>query len=259
MAESLEMILSRFASISLEEMDAIRLMNRVDTKFVTDRAHLDDVLVKALDAGYRVLEADGGRLCGYDTLYYDTPGRDMYLAHHNRRLSRQKVRTRTYLGSGATFVEIKSKDNHGRTHKKRVALPRAAFSNACSDAQALEFLRSRCRFAPESLSPALSTAFKRITLVNPQETERLTIDTSLTFTDRRGGGQLDLGDGVIIELKQDSLASSPMLGILLDERIHPLRISKYCIGSALTNPTLKQNNFKLKTILLGKTLNRRFI
>ena len=255
--EPLGEILAGFAPISLSEMDSIKLMNRVDSKFVTDVASLLRVLRRARDAGYMALEEDGERLHGYDTLYYDTPDRDMYLAHHNGSLTRQKVRVRTYLSSSDTFLEIKNKDNHGRTRKKRTAVPRQAFSRITDDASAKEYLLKKCRYDVTTLSPALGTAFRRITLVNPAKTERLTIDTSLSFSNPRTGRQVSLGDGVIIELKQDSLAASQMLEILLSERIHPLRVSKYCIGSALTDPSLKQNRFKLKLRLIEKTTGNK--
>lgn len=250
-------IAAAFAPISLDDMDAIKLMNRVDSKFVTNSGALERVLRKAIDAGYMALDMDGSRILGYDTLYYDTPGRDMYLAHHNGRLTRQKVRTRTYLASGDTFVEVKDKDNHGRTRKKRTEIPTGAFAAVTDDSGAMAFLDRRCRYSPESLSPALRTRFERITLVNPARTERLTIDTSLSFSNPRTGAEISLGDGVIVELKQDALARSQMLDILLSERIHPLRVSKYCIGSAITDPSLKQNRFKLKVRMIEKTIDKR--
>ena len=112
--------LERFRSIGLDEMDGIRLMNRVDTKFVTTDAMLEEILLRA-ESEYRVLEIDGIRMSAYDTLYYDTADLEMYMAHHNRRLRRYKVRTRTYLNSGESFLEIKRKNNRGRTKKKRYA------------------------------------------------------------------------------------------------------------------------------------------
>ena len=112
--KTLESVLETFSPISLGEMDSIRLMNRIDTKYLTTTSVLVRLLEDAAARGYRALETDGTRLCPYDTLYYDTPELQMFLDHHNRRLVRQKVRTRTYVGSGQTFLEIKRKNNHGR-------------------------------------------------------------------------------------------------------------------------------------------------
>ena len=67
--------LDGFAPISLAEMDAVQLMNRVDTKYLTDRATLADVLRDAAAAGYRVLVADGSRISPYDSIYCQFRGR----------------------------------------------------------------------------------------------------------------------------------------------------------------------------------------
>lgn len=250
--------IERLGSITLEEMDSIKLMNRVDTKFVTNEQALERILTKAAAAGYRALISTGRRQSDYDTLYFDTAERDMYMQHHNGRLVRQKVRTRKYLNSGETFLEIKDKNNHGRTRKKRISIPGDCFFNFLDNDGTMDFLVERCRFAAAELSPALRTRFTRITLVNSSLTERITIDRQLTFENPRTRGRFTLDNGVIIELKRDSTqTSSQMLGILLDERIHPLRVSKYCIGSALTDPELKQNRFKLKLIQMKKNITEK--
>ena len=61
---------------------------------------------------------------------------------------------------------------------------------------------------------------------------------------------------VIIELKRDGNVTSPMMDIMLTHRIKPLKISKYCIGIALTTPGIKQNRFKKKIRLIEKILNK---
>ena len=45
--------------ITLEEMDSVKLLNRIDTKYLTDEANLVRVLEDATAAGYRALIADG--------------------------------------------------------------------------------------------------------------------------------------------------------------------------------------------------------
>ena len=62
---------------------------------------------------------------------------------------------------------------------------------------------------------------------------------------------------VIMELKQDGRARSLLKEVLFDLRIKPYKISKYCIGTAMTRPDVKQNRFKkkLRKINKLKTLN----
>ena len=280
----------RMPTLDLDRIAAVRLMNRVDTKYLVDERRCMELLELAADQ-YYVQIIDDCRACRYATLYYDTPQWDMYHLHHNRRLTRQKIRTRTYVETGVTYLEIKSKSNKGRTHKRRMALDRSLFAAAATDTAAADFLRREARYAPETLSPSLATRFVRVTLVNHAMTERLTIDFDLHFDnvraadggnkDMNGRGDMDtigcedngirgmdngsgpataasfghtasLGRLVVIELKQDALAPSPMKQLLAQLRVKPFKLSKYCIGEALTNPLVKHNRFKAKIRAIGK-------
>lgn len=272
----------RMPTLDLDRIAAVRLMNRVDTKYLVDERRCMELLELAADQ-YYVQIIDDCRACRYATLYYDTPQWDMYHLHHNRRLTRQKIRTRTYVETGVTYLEVKNKSNKGRTHKRRMALDRSLFAAAATDTAAADFLRREARYAPETLSPSLATRFVRVTLVNHAMTERLTIDFDLHFDNVRAadGGNKDmngcgdngmtgmdngfrpaaeashghtasLGRLVVIELKQDALAPSPMKQILAQLRVKPFKLSKYCIGEALTNPLVKHNRFKAKIRAIGK-------
>ena len=251
--------LNSLPPISLEEMDGVKLMNRIDSKYLTDEQTLVAVLEDALSQGYRALVADGARVADYDTLYFDTALLRMFMDHHNRRLVRQKVRTRVYVGSGKTFLEIKRKNNHGRTKKKRMEIPPAEFKGFGSDPEACDYLQAKSWFTADELSPSVETIFRRITLVNPMMTERLTIDTCLGFKNLRTGREASLKNAVIIELKQDGRADSPMKRILLAHRIKPVRVSKYCIGVTLTSPGIKSNRFKAKIRKIEKLIKSKLI
>ncbi len=268
-------------TLSLDEMSAVKLMNRVDTKYVLSEEQCLEMLRMAAD-DYSVQTIGEYRACRYATLYYDTADRRMYTLHHDRHLVRQKIRTRTYVESGVSFVEVKNKTNKGRTKKRRMRIAAADFAAVTRDDEAAEFLRGTARYAPETITPALATSFERITLVNHARTERLTIDWNLRFTDvRLHGGtvadpnrcaagvsdtalSLSAGDDgitasvdgmVIVELKQDGMAPSPMKRILGQLRIRPLKVSKYCIGTALSNPHVKSNRFKSKIRRIIKVVN----
>lgn len=249
MFNRVEDILGGYDTVTLEEMDSVKLMNRIDTKFVTTLDMLEQLLRMA-EPDYRVLVTESGRISPYDSVYYDTADKAMYMMHHNGMLVRTKVRTRTYAGAGQSFLEVKRKNNHRRTKKKRMAIADA--DGWMSDPKAAAFLMEKSGYQPSSLSPALRTMFSRITLVNKRMTERLTIDMGLHFTNLRNNASAGIGRAVIIELKQDGLQSSEMLEILRTLRIFPLRVSKYCIGSAMTEPALKQNRFKEKIRQLNK-------
>lgn len=249
--------LQDMAPITLEEMDAVKLMNRIDSKYVVNEVTLLRMLEEAGRAGYRVLVSEGERISPYDSVYYDTAGLTMFYLHHNRRLVRQKVRTRCYVNSGDAFLEIKRKNNHGRTNKKRMSIPTDKLMDFGSIPEACEYLAKHSWFQAADLTPSARTRFSRITLVNPALTERLTIDTRLFFENFRSGVDTTLQDAVIVELKQDGRADSQMKKILLDLRVKPLRVSKYCMAVTLTDPTVRAGRFKVKVRAIEKIIGKK--
>lgn len=249
--DEISVILGQMDGISLSEMKSITLMNRVDTKYVTTVDNISRLIALCRDS-YRVQTVNGERISGYETMYYDTDSLDMYVRHHNRQLRRQKIRTRTYLSSGITFIEIKNKNNRGRTIKVREEIPEEYFSR-CLDSDGIRsFVGSRTEYPLPLLSPALKTSFRRITLVNRGKTERLTIDMELVFENMRTGIMASWPGLAIVELKQDSSLPSEVKKLLRELRIPARKISKYCIGIAATDPVIKKNRFKSKLRYINK-------
>lgn len=253
----LEKLLSGFKPITLEEMDSIRLMNRIDRKYLTDIRTLGLILADAAERGYRIFENSGLRLHGYDSIYFDTPDLWMFKEHRRGKAVRQKVRTRVYQDSGQSFLEVKRKNNHGRTKKKRLEIAGELFPDFRSDKASCNWLSVHSLCGAEEIAPSLETAFRRVTLVNAGLSERLTIDTAVSFRNLRTGALSSLGDAVIIELKQDGRLHSEMQDILLRYRVKPLRISKYCIGIVSTDPAVHPGRFKEKLRAVEK-INRAF-
>ncbi len=244
-------LIQSFAPISLEQMSGVKLMNRTDTKFVTTTEQLR-LLLQMAQQDYYIQEIDGERNLEYDTTYFDTTAYDMYKQHQWGHTNRQKIRFRTYCISGLQFMEVKTKNNHGRTKKKRIEVS----DMDVNDQEKRDFLGQHLRYGVDTLQPALNNHFSRITLVNRAKTERLTIDSALKFNNLVSGQQKDMGNLVIVELKRDGLCYSPVLEMLRQLRIHPHGFSKYCMGSALTNPQLPVNRFKRKLIEVNKIINK---
>lgn len=253
-------LLNNFAPITLDEMSGIKLMNRTDTKFVTTVNRLRELLSLA-KSEYRIQEVNGVRNIPYYTMYFDTESFDMYREHSNGHTGRQKVRIRSYVNSNLNFLEVKTKDNHGRTKKKRIAMqhfdPSAPNCTGFDrdndeDAAYFDFLQLQLKYQPERLCPAIENNFHRITLVNRAKTERLTIDTALQFYNLSTGKECNLDDIAIIELKRDGLEPSPITALLNLLRIKPNGFSKYCIGSAITNHALPLHKFKARLRAIDK-------
>lgn len=243
-SSQIDQALEAFDPIGLTEMDAVSLMNRVDTKYVLDEETLATALA-TLAEKYRVLEIEDVQRSPYMTLYFDTPARDCYREHHNGKANRRKYRMRTYAASGVSFFEVKTKTNKGRTIKKRITIPMID-ETLCPESTALA---ESIAGTSLSLSPQLWTNFRRITLVGRDTPERVTIDTDLEFqTDDQ---RVPLPNVVIAEVKQARASrDSAIRQTLRDLAVRPMRISKYCLGSALLDPTLKRNNFKRKLLAL---------
>ena len=247
-------------TITLDEMSAIKLMNRVDTKYVLSEELCMELLRRAVGE-YSVQVIGDVRAARYETLYYDTPNWDMYTVHHNRKLTRQKIRTRTYIETLLSFVEVKNKTNRGRTKKRRTVIDREYFPDFKRSAEACEFMAQHSTYTLEELLPSLITRFERVTLVNHAHTERLTIDFNVRFDNLRTGRVLSPGVErmVIVELKQDGMCYSPMKQIMLDLRVKKLKVSKYCIGVVLTTPEVKSNRFKRKLRQVRKAISNENI
>lgn len=236
-------LLMAFSPISLDRMDSIRLMNRIDTKYVTTLPVLDAILRKALASGYMMFTSDGVRIHPYDSIYFDTPELRMFMDHRNSRLVRQKVRTRIYSASELCFLEVKTKNNHSRTKKKRVSIPPEEFTDFRNDGQCADFLAGVSGYRADELSPSVKTSFSRITLVDKDLSERVTIDSDVCFRNMRNARTSGLGDVVIIELKRDGRIRSTLQDILLSLRVKPMRISKYCMDVALTDSRCRPGRF----------------
>ena len=243
--------------ITLDEMSTIKLMNRIDTKFLIPESMLLELLEMVKD-DYRVQVVADKPVSKYQTLYYDTADLSMYTVHHNGRLRRQKIRSRTYLDSDLSFLEIKKKDNKGRTKKTRIKIPLAVFDRVKSSEEAAKFIHELLpEFHVDQLYPQVYNRFDRITLVNNGMTERLTIDGNLYFKNFQTGIELPVPGFMIVELKQDGHCPSLFKDILQERKVLAKGFSKYCLGTILTNPDAKKNRFKEKLRRIEKiTLNK---
>jgi len=235
-------------------MNGVCLMNRIDTKYIAPIWVLPKLLEFAA-TDFRIQQVNGFSISQYYTQYYDTQNLEMYMAHQNGKLPRQKVRLRTYVDSNLHFLEIKQKSNKGRTDKVRVEMNDNLGTRGRFNAEWHEFLTNNSPYDELKLFPHVNTNFERITLVNNNLSERITIDTNLQFINCRNGKQVNMPELIIIELKQDGRVHSKIKDHLFDCRIPLGGISKYCLGTVLTDPTAKSNSFRLKIRYINKLIN----
>jgi hypothetical protein len=238
--------LSQFSPISLEQMDKVQLLDRIDTKYILNQTQLAELLEKISDE-YFVLNIDGQILHPYETLYFDTPAFDLYKMHHNGRQNRYKLRFRKYVNSGIAFFEVKLKTNTHRTIKRRVSVGNIADSLTKNQQQ---FVHECTNDDFNDYLPSLRVKFNRITLVNLKVGERLTIDTNLRYGE--DASEKSIEKIAIVEVKQQKHALSPFRQLMRENRLHEFYLSKYCLGITCLHESFKKNRFKRKLMALNK-------
>lgn len=244
-------LFTEFNTISLSEMDNVKLLDRTDTKFIFHKKRLPEI-IKSMQNDYKILTIQNLFANDYETLYFDTKSFALYLSHHNGKLNRYKVRYRKYINSNLHFFEIKLKNNKDRTIKKRI---KQGYIELVIKDSAKEFLEDITHLSADSLKPVLWVNYSRYTFVSTSLGERLTIDTDLTFKNEYGEKRYD--SLVIAEVKQDKTSlSSPFLKIMDQYGIKSNSISKYCLGITQLCPLVKKNNFKPKLLILDKILQQ---
>lgn len=239
-------ILQMFENISLEEMDSVKLLNRTDTKYVLNSTEFLELLPMLIE-DYRILEIEGNRASRYKTTYYDSPEFEFYHMHQRGKKNRYKVRKRQYVDTKLSFLEIKHKNNKGRTIKHRKVIPTLENALHDKDKAYIEEISG----LSQMLESKLTNEFQRVTLVHKELPERLTFDMNLTFV--KDGEELVLETIVIAELKQEQMNRASTFARLVKKKlIRPKRISKYCIGVALLEENVKKNKIKEKLNTLKK-------
>ena len=122
MNASLNTILADLDAIGLDELnERAAMLTRVDRKYALDATQASAILSR-LPEETRVLQIAGQVSQCYASTYYDTPDMDSYLLTALKRRRRFKVRARTYLSTGASFLEVKTRGPRGLTVKKRMPI-----------------------------------------------------------------------------------------------------------------------------------------
>lgn len=249
--DKIKQVTQLFEPITLPEMEGVKLMDRMDVKYLIPMNLLPEILFDARQY-YKLLEIDNQRLCPYETLYYDTVDLSLYHKHQVGKQNRYKVRSRNYVGSNLQFFEVKFKNNHGRTIKKRIKTD--GINEPILEENSSEFLSKISPLEPEKLYGIMWVNYSRLTLVSKDSPERLTIDLELTF--KNDSKEVHYAQIAIAEIKQERIGASPILAILKKHQLKSGSISKYCFGIISLFEGVKQNNFKKHLKRITKTLHQ---
>ncbi|MBK8884291.1 MAG: polyphosphate polymerase domain-containing protein [Bacteroidales bacterium] len=253
--DDIESELGKLDPASLDNFSRVKLMNRVEIKYVFSTRKLTD-LINLLGKHYFVLEINNRRALPYSTTYLDTSDSLFYNQHVRGEYSRYKIRYRKYETTNESFLEIKKKSNKRRTSKWRIEYNQVP---GAFDSRAAGFIEDYLQVSSSLIKPAIINKFSRITLAGYILKERITIDFNISFSGTENQKIISMPYLAVAELKKEAFSdSSPFKDLIKQLNIYPSGFSKYCIGSALLNDSLKKNMLKPKLLLLNKLENEYY-
>lgn len=227
---------------------AAELQTRVDRKYLVPATALPAVLAE-LPAGSEVLEIAGRQALRYASQYFDTPDLDSYYGAARGRRRRFKVRARTYVDSGGSFLEVKTRGGRSATVKERVPVDGDVLDDDAV-AYAVDLLTGAgipdAADLATRLAPVLVTRYRRATLLLPAtaagDPSRATIDLDLAWIGA-DGRSLALPDSVIVETKSGQRAGA-LDRALWRQGHRPASLSKYGTGMAALHPGLPAHKWR---------------
>lgn len=262
-------ILKKFNSLKLSELnEKSSFLKRIDRKYLLTYEQFLDILADLKD-DFRVLEIDKKKVFNYDNVYMDTQDYLFYNQHQKKLKSRTKIRTRYYVDSNLAFFEFKQKRNWV-TSKYRYEFP--AEEHGFMTKWKKRFFDwvwqavYNWKTKTPSISPAIKTNYKRITLVSKTWDERMTIDFNIKALDLRKSKSkiVDLKNLIIIEsksLKKECIATKIMQEKNIEEANSCSKYSLWVVYSGLAEKfdTFKNTMQKIKEIRMEtvKNLNQR--
>ncbi len=240
-------ILATYEPISLKGLDQVKMLNRIDTKFVFHINQFADIL-EEIKENYYALEIDSNRMFAYESLYFDTEDYQLYKFHHNGKINRLKVRYRRYSDSGLVFFEVKYKVKGNRTDKKR--LKQDDVKLTLTDEE-LDLVHHH-QLDEATLQKKMWIYFNRITLASKKMNERLTLDLQIVFDNFKS--KKSFPELVIAEVKTDKSATgSPIIKSFNKRSFEEVGFSKYSTAVAMMED-IKHNAFKPNFIKIEKII-----
>lgn len=208
-------------TISIKEAKKIKLMNRIDKKYIINFEQFCSLTNWIVDNYYIVVDEDNNFLLDYCSLYWDTIYDNMFLDHENKVKNRQKIRIREY-SNGEKYIEIKTKPADDKTKKIRIP-----FKDCLDDSK--KWIEKHLYYDYYSLGQKLEVKFKRLTLVSPEKNSRITIDFGIKFYNYETKISSSIKD-IIVEVKKETEELSKFEQKLNELGIEEHGFSKFYIG-----------------------------
>ncbi len=240
-------VLNTFEPITLDGLDEVKMLNRIDTKYVFHINQFAEILEEVRE-NYYALEIDNSRMFAYESLYFDTDDYQLYRFHHNGKINRLKVRYRRYSDTGLVFFEVKYKVKGNRTDKKR--LKQVDLKHVLTDEE-LNLVQHE-QLDGKQLSEKMWIYFNRITLASKKMNERLTLDLHVAFDNFKN--KKAFPELIIAEVKTDKSATGSQIIKSFNKRnFEEVGFSKYSTAVAMMEE-IKSNAFKPNFIKIEKII-----
>ena len=215
-------LLDKFDTIEFADAKNVKLLDRIETKYVASLNNLSYIIGQLLNEGWKLQVYNGNIGRNYHNIYYDTYNLDIYNAHANKEEFRQKVRVRIY--KDATYLEIKEKMRGGKSVKIRKRLKGDIHTRD-------KWLSKHFKYDYKTLWPVIENEYRRFTFINSDCTERVTIDTDIRFHNMVNDN-VYLFDEPVIEYKHGEKPSTHLFDNM--EYFTDTGFSKYWDGLKFT-------------------------
>lgn len=238
--------ITSFDEISLKGLEkSSDMLTRLDNKYVVTEG-LGFTGIEALRDNFDVLTIDGKKSFGYHNVYFDDNG-ICFSQHKQGKRHKFKARTRLYMDSdNLAFFEVKLSGIRGQTDKFRIKCDKSDHGELRDDFQAFierKFMEKYNKSFSYSLSPSVTTSYKRITLVAKKGGERLTIDHDVSLS--VNGVEVILPKEVAIFETKSINGNGIADKILRKESIQTVSgCSKFCLAMSLSGEGGNYNKFK---------------
>jgi hypothetical protein len=230
----------------------MEIPDRYEMRYLISESQVE--AVRRAIAPYCVLDAHCEDMPNYEygiqSLYLDTPNRDLFRISRQRRARRWKARVRRYDGSDRVFLEIKDKD-HDLVQKQRARIPLDGWAlrlhgEPLADAGQAESI-FRQRLERHGLEPMLMVRYLREAWMSTVDSyARVTFDRRITCQ-AWSEWSLDVDDanwlaldsarsmlavpqGVVLELKCLTAVPRWLSSVVQNVGLARVRYSKYCRG-----------------------------
>jgi hypothetical protein len=244
-------LLNEIRVIQYDEWKSAPVKKPHSTKYILHVKTLERLFVRA-GSEYLLLKQTEESPSDIGLVYFDTADLRFFRDHIHGKLERCKVRNRIWLGQNKQMLEIWKRSNKGKM--KKFKLPMSIDNGEMPDDTGDHFQLYTGKTAKQLLA-TVYIGFKRIVLVSPDFTEKITIDRNISFIPAfKLGKPLYLKGLAMVEIRKPESGLTSFESELKVSGAIKLNVSKYCLGVVMTHPEIKTNSYKPVLLNIAKII-----